>query len=151
MRAKGASPALSIEVACEEALALEREFARGKDTIACQARAVPLSPMPTPPALNIEQIKEVLRTELRQEIEEQVALLGKTITEELRGQVSALCNPSRSGLNDRRPATSRNDRTFQWDEQGRPVCKDCGDVGHIQRFCPRRRAPPPGFHVHQPL
>lgn len=65
--------------------------------------------MPTPPALNIEQIKEDLRTELRQEIKEQIALLGKTITEELPGQVSALCNLSRSGPNDRLPATSWND------------------------------------------
>lgn len=78
-----ATPPLSFEAACEEARALEREFARGEDTMACQTRVVPPS-RPTSPAFNIEQLKESLRTKMRLEIKEQVTLLGKPRTEELR-------------------------------------------------------------------
>lgn len=141
-----ASPTLSFGAACEEALALEREFMRGEDVMPCQARAVPPSSRPPPPALNIEQIKETLRTEMRQEIKEQVSSLGKEITEEFRDQMSAFSNSFRSGWNDHPPVTSRNTRPFQWD-----VCKDCGEVGHVQRFCPRRKVPPQGFQVRWPL
>lgn len=83
-----ASPAMSFEAACNEALALERENARD-DTVACQARAVLPALAPPPSALDIEQLKDSLWTELRQEIKEQVTLLGKTIIEEIRNQVSA--------------------------------------------------------------
>lgn len=132
-----ASPTLSFGAACEEALALEREFMKGEDVMPCQACAVPPSSRPPPPALNFEQIKETLRTEMRQEIKPS---LGKEITEEFRDQMSAFSNSFRSGWNDHPPVTSHNTRPFQWD-----VCKDCGKVGHIQRFCPQRKVPPLGF------
>lgn len=78
---------------CYVVWALERENGRGDNTVACQARVFLPSPTPAPPALDIGQLKESLWTEMRQEIEEQVCLLGKTIVEVIRSQVPALSNP----------------------------------------------------------
>ncbi|CAL8318109.1 unnamed protein product [Merluccius merluccius] len=150
-------PTTTFYEACREAKALEGEAGRTEEVQACPAfvttrkEAAPATP-------DWQQIKESLRTELRQEMTEQIALLGKSIADELQGRLRAAPSttppaaspqqwhsqphaPQRQRLGSATPGASY----YQWDAQGRAVCRDCGEAGHIQRFCPRRRATQQSF------
>lgn len=144
--------------ACGEAKALERELGWSEEAQACPA-FVTASKEPATMTPDWQKIKETLRAELRQEITEQVTLLSKSIVEELRGRLQAVPaatptdapslppwrpqpnNPQRQRLGSAPPGQSY----YQWDGQGRAICRGCGETGHIQRFCPRRRPTQPGF------
>ena len=82
------TPNLTFDAVCREAKFLENE---GRDqraeAMACQARAAPPpSGTETQSQLGLQQLKDSLRAELKQEIHDQVTLLGKTIVDEIRGQ-----------------------------------------------------------------
>ena len=152
------TPNLTFDAVCREAKFLDNEGkAQTAEATAYQARAAPPPSVPeTQSQLSLQQLKDSLRAELKQEIHDQVTLLGKTIVDEIRGQFSnsqpdplptsqwgrpaAATQPNRR----RRPDT-QEPRDFQWDDQGRPICRDCGEAGHVQRYCPRRPTTNQGF------
>ena len=158
------TPNLTFDAVCREAKFLENE---GKvertEAMACQARAAPQPSVPeTQSQLSLQQLKDSLRAELKQEIHDQVTLLGKTIVDEIRGQFSnSQPDPvpttqwgrpaAASQSNRRRRPDAQEPRDFQWDDQGRPICRDCGEAGHVQRYCPRRAAPTQGFRPFRSL
>lgn len=151
--------------ACREAKALEKELSSGEEAMSRQVHTRARSPARVTSA-DWQEMRETLRAELRQELKDQVALLGRAMVDELQGQL-AVPPEGRvpSGIHHRppiagiqppsgqQPEQSRqpqrprrgNFNPFQWDSSGRPICRDCGEVGHIQRFCPRRRTAPTGF------
>lgn len=167
---------LTFAEACEEAKALEREQGQAEGAQVCPTFAT-TSKTPTakaPVADGWQQMKEALRAELREELREQVTILGKSIVDELQGRlnISPLASPPptatpqmgsvptsmqpswspqpnaprRQRLGSAPPAQSH----YQWDAQGRAICRDCGEAGHIQRFCPRRRSTQTGFRYSRP-
>lgn len=155
------TPNLTFDAVCREAKFLENEGkAQVSEAMACQTRAAPPPSVPeTQSQLNLQQLKESLRAELKQEIHDQVTLLGKTIVDEIRGQFSnsqpdhaPTSQWSRPAAppppNRRRRPDTQEPRDYQWDNQGRPICRDCGEAGHVQRYCPRRPTSTQGF---QPL
>ena len=152
-------PPMTFEALCKEALALERECSR-RTALACQARVVtPPRPATTSAHIETQQWKDALRAELKQEIQTQVqtqvTLLSKTIIEELRETLGPRWEnrpnyyDNQRSTNPRRPAP-RDTKSYQWDEQGRPICNICRESGHTQRNCPRRNPPPQDFRSRRP-
>lgn len=146
------TPGASFDAVCTEAKALEKEVNR-KEMRTCRTYTIPQAPQPpievSTPA-DWQQLKETLRTELRQEVKEQVTLLGKTIVQEICAQLPAIQSTARPGQSRqlpyrRRQQPGRDPQPYRWDEQGRPICLDCGEAGHIQRHCPRRHSHTAGF------
>lgn len=158
------TPQATFEDIRREARSIEKEEQSAMGEVAaCQAQVTPALPplkSDTVPQSSLQQLKDSLRAELQQDLREQVVLLGKTIAEELRGQLQTpgrnpeptlrWTGPPNAPAN--RPPTRQRQRLdhqeprgYRWDEQGRPVCRDCGEAGHIQRFCPHRPTPPQGF------
>ena len=152
--------------ACSEARALEKELLRhGEVGVNRILEATPTSgtssqqapQQQTIPPQELQQLKDTLRAELHQEIAAQMSTLGKVLVEELKGQLAGmtLAMPQHMDAPQRpqRPtsATMHSAQGFQWDAQGRPICRGCGESGHVQRNCPRRRPGPPGFRGSRPL
>lgn len=149
------TPQATFDEICGEARSIEKEEqSPAGDAMVCQAAATSAQ-LPAGndvvPLSSLQQFRDSLRAELQRDLREQVVLLGKTIAEELRGQLQTpRWNPPVNAQN--RPASRRRQnqdpkesRGHRWDEQGRPICSDCGGVGHIQRFCPHRPVPPQDF------
>ena len=154
------NPLTTFAEACQEARALERELGGPEESLVCPVFA-PASKGTPPTTPDWQQVKEDLRKELRQELKEQMSLLTKSVVEELQQQLRTSQtampptaaepslpswrpqsnNPQRQRLGSAPPGPSQ----YLWDAQGRAICRDCGEAGHIQRFCPRRR-PQQDFH-----
>lgn len=161
------NPQLTFAAVCTEAVALEQEQQHGEDhawvrramtpTAAASPGNTPRSEMP-----DLSQLKSELQAELRKEVAEQLKGLSTSIVEELRKQISptppmacqstvphlttAPPQPSTGPVvRSRLQQTPPGSGSFQWDAQGRPICRDCGGVGHIQRYCPTRRRSTSGF------
>lgn len=106
------------------------------------------------PRREVDEWKEELRQELKKELSEQVQALGTQLVEQLQGRLtptnqpreSSRAPPLTSPSNPPAPANPSPASRFQWDSQGRPICLDCGEAGHVQRNCPLRRRPARGFH-----
>lgn len=162
------NPLMPFKDVCQEASSIEREERATVGEVAtCQAHAAAVAPAPKTELLSqssLQQLKDSLRAELREELHEQVVLLRKTIAEELRSQLQAPERDSEPAQRSARPPTGplagvptyrRPDRQeargYQWDDQGRPICRSCGEAGHVQRYCPRRPGPPPDFHASRSL
>lgn len=156
--------ALSFMDACKESKALEKELGPEEGFQVCPTFATP--PLRTAattggkdqPAntADWQQIKDVLRAELQQELKEQITTLGKTLAEELRAHLGSSPapqppvaemppqstwrqHPNTAPRRQRLGSAPPSQQLYQWDAQGRAICRDCGEAGHIQRFCPRRR------------
>lgn len=94
-----------------------------------------------------QSLKEALRSEVMAEVREQMSTLKGDLLGEIKQQFQGLRTqqpqePSRqAGRMDARPREQRRaDRSPRWDEQGRPICLQCGRAGHMQRHCPSRGA-----------
>lgn len=132
-------PGLSFAEACAEAQALEKEQGQKDEAQAARVFA--------PPAVDMHELnkwKEQVKMELGQEIRDQLAVISKTLVDEVRRQlpltgpvnISQGQGESPRGTDpDRRRRGLRSDRDFQWDRNGRPICSACGRPGHIQRYC----------------
>ncbi|KAL2087263.1 hypothetical protein ACEWY4_018322 [Coilia grayii] len=142
-------PDMTFADTCREAKALEKEMGPG-DVQVCRA----LTSEPTPaaaPDSNWQQWRDSLKAELQRELRDQVTALGKTLSDDLRNLHRRSDPPVRERHNPTvtapasRPRSSRGaqgeSQLYRWDAQGRPICRDCGESGHIQRFCPRRQRP----------
>lgn len=148
-------PDMTFSATCAEAKALEREFDRGEAQVCKTHVAQPVQAAPASDP-SWQQWRESLKAELQQELKEQVSAMSKALLDDLKKL--HLPDPLVAGDRDRnasitavpsRPRSSqgpsRQSQSFQWDSQGRPICRNCGESGHIQRFCPRRRQPSSGF------
>lgn len=151
-------PDMTFASTCAEAKALERELDQ-REAQVCKAHVAPAMPAaPTAPAAptidsSWQKWRESLKLELQQELKDQVAAMSKVLMDDLKKL--HLHDPLMAAPRERNaPASSRPRSTpgppresqqFRWDAQGRPICRDCGESGHIQRFCPRRRQPPADF------
>ena len=146
------NPTLTFEEVATEATAVEREAAR-RDAWACQAYVAPVTTVAPKDSGSVAQpdwqeMRDSLRAELKQEVKEQVTLLGKTIIDEIRTQLLPELNSRVSYQpTPARRAAIREARPNQWDDQGRPICNDCRTAGHIQRNCPQRRSNSSNFQA----
>lgn len=127
--------------ACAEARALEADHL---DVEAVTSRVRAHHPR-EPSGNDLEKWKETLKAEVRQEIKDQISALGQSIADEVRRQLSPA--PSSPALARKTPgrhpsagarysASPRDQPTFQWDSQGRPICILCNKAGHVKRNCP---------------
>nr|XP_055048922.1 uncharacterized protein LOC129434089 [Misgurnus anguillicaudatus] len=161
------NPQLTFAAVCTEAIALQQEQQHGEDHAWVRWAATPTavaSPVHTPKCdtPDMSQLKSELQAELRKEVAEQLKGLSASIVEELRRQISPTppmtSQPTVPSLSANMPqlpvgptVRSRPQQippgrgSFQWDTEGRPICRDCGGVGHIQRHCPKRRRSNSGF------
>lgn len=109
--------------------------------------------------LDLQQLKKDLKEEMTAEIKSQMVSLTKELTKELVKELRAELAPGGGDHHDqaRGPYERRHHSTssfpapqrhplpvgrkpmmYQYDEEGRPICKQCQAVGHIQRYCPQR-------------
>ncbi|CAL9687354.1 unnamed protein product [Knipowitschia caucasica] len=132
----------TFKAACTEARALEQELQAEEESLVTN-RVTTYVP-PKQPVMDPVQIKEQIQSELKvellgeikKEIKEQIKSLSSTIVEDIRTQLFNH-NQSPAGFSPRRqqrPSTPN----YRWDEQGRPICRNCGHSGHMQRYCPQR-------------
>lgn len=149
---------------CKEAQALEQELQDGDDAILSQRVAVPASQNTT--TMNMEQLKGQIQAELQQglmgemkkEIMEQMKALSANLLEEMKKQFSTreMASGPAAPPTGHHTATSRTPLTrrrqagvmtsvYQWDAQGRPICRSCGAAGHVQRRCPHIPSRPQDF------
>lgn len=99
---------------------------------------------------DLDDLRESLKSELRDELAAQLKTLSSKLVEELRNQspyVAPVASQSAIPGTRQAPPPVRRQRpppstmNYQWDVHGRPICLDCGEAGHIQRYCPRRGQP----------
>ena len=156
-------PLQGFKAVTAEARALEEEL--GSGTEEAQASAVRATPAraatmmerreePTGPThKQMDDWKEELRRELQQELSEQVKALGMQLVEQLRGHAASNSRPGDSSREQPRDYTTppptqaglSHATSYQWDPQGRPICLDCREAGHVRRNCPKRQRPSRGF------
>lgn len=123
----------------QEAMLLDTEHGRTRPTeIACHA----INPASIPKPQTADW-----RHELKQEILEDVRAQMQGITKELMNEIRPLL-PSAAAARPRSPPPSdqRYERRYvpprnEWDETGRPICRQCKQVGHIARFCRTNQLP----------
>nr|XP_033950046.1 uncharacterized protein LOC117454885 [Pseudochaenichthys georgianus] len=95
------TPGMTFPAICTEAKALEREQAKdGTETWACrtyaprppqtQPPATPLCSLVPPSAQDSQALWDSLRAELQQDLKDQMLTLGKSLMEEMRGQIANL-------------------------------------------------------------
>lgn len=141
---------MTFSAVCKEARALEHELQEGEDSILSQRIT---APTPRDFIADLEALKGQIRTELQQglmgEMKEQMKTLSASLMEEVKAHLASREMPPVSHVQpveDRvAPAPSARIRqqpavtsSYQWDAQGRPICRNCGEAGHVQRRCPRR-------------
>ena len=140
------NPRLSFSEVCSEARALEAEQ---RMESACAARVSVPPPQQTSVAPSLDEWRETVRAELRKEMKDQISVLTETLKDEIKRQLS----PQNAPDEHRRPTargrvqegrytpSPRRQQQFEWDQQGQPICRGCGQSGHIQRRCPHERRP----------
>lgn len=140
-------PTMSFEALRQEALALESD--QGEATQTPVRVAASSASVPAP--VDSDEWKQKLKTELLEDVKGQMAELSRSLLDELhRGRVEggpmvrgrSYSEEGRGPV--RRPPRLTGPR-FQWDDQGRPICINCGNPGHISRQCDRRRSSQGGF------
>ncbi|KAJ8356411.1 hypothetical protein SKAU_G00192050 [Synaphobranchus kaupii] len=130
---------LTFRQVTTEARVLEREL-RGEGP-ASQTPAASLATREPPvrPEVDLEQWKEDIKRELRQELQDQLTALGRTLVAELRQQCApGPVAPSSRGTKARgtdnnhlyAPLSDQHSFPYRWDERGGPICHKCGGTGH---------------------
>ncbi|KAL6104682.1 uncharacterized protein ACO6RY_14356 [Pungitius sinensis] len=150
-------PGLSFQESCREARAMENKTESQLPREVETRRTYSSPQVPTPAARqdvdSWNEMKEALRAELTAEIRSQMAEVKTALLTELRTQRGSSATHGepearmmgRPGRRAGRP--SPRERTPQWDDQGRPICLQCGQAGHMQRVCPRRESNRAEFSV----
>lgn len=100
-------------------------------------------------AKDFEQLKVQLREEMNTQMTDKFTELSKTIISEIRTELqrtppagpadtqswSSQFPQSRSSGRNR----PRTNSTYRYDDQGKPICNNCNQPGHIARFCNGRQ------------
>lgn len=145
---------MTFAATCKEARALEQELHDEEAAILSQRVTVP-APRFTADMEKLKgqvqaELQEGLMGEMRKEIMEQMKALSANLMEKVRMQLSTrevLLAPNTPRPMDHHAASARAPQVrqrragttapvYQWDIQGRPICRKCGAVGHVQRQCP---------------
>ena len=156
-------PLQGFKAVTAEARALEEELGSGTEeaqvsaaraTSSCATTGTKRRKEPAGPIhKQMYDWKEELRRELQQELSEQVKALGTQLVEQLRGHAASNSRPGDSSREQPRDHTTppptqaglSHATSYQWDPQGRPICLDCREAGHVRRNCPKRQRPSRGF------
>lgn len=134
------APRVTFDEVKMEALALEEEQEEEWMPSGCLPVSRPTLCGPKP----VTDWKQELRTEILNEVKEQMTAMTKTILDELRdsnrmGLVHPRPHAALGGSNQaHRPKAPHNNAKYKWDPQGRPICNVCEEVGHISRYCPSK-------------
>ncbi len=127
----------------QEALMLDAEHGNQQPEVTCFAVNNPRA-SPNPP--QGASWKETLKREIMEDVKSQM----QGLTQELMKEIKPLLQPATATPQPptqlrrerRRPFSAAND----WDEQGRPICRQCRQAGHIARFCRRPAASQPALN-----
>ena len=147
---------MTFTAVCSEARALERELQEEEDPTLSHRVMAPTS---RDTKVDLEALKDQIRADLRQgligEMKEQMKALSANLMEEVKAQLASRDLPPapRPPPRDhaaRAPAGPMRGRqtaapSYQWDAQGRPICQNCGEAGHVQRHCEQRPVGRRGF------
>lgn len=140
---------MTFATVCSEARALERDLQEEEDGTFSHRVTAPTN---RDTKADLESWKDQIREDLRQgligEMKEQMKALSADLMEEMKAQLATREVPPapRAPPRDhtaRAPAGQVRERqtaapSYQWDAQGRPICRACGEAGHVQRHCPHR-------------
>lgn len=141
---------LTFSAVCKEARALEHELQEGDDVALSQRVSAPAHKDST---TDLETLRTQIRADLQQglmgEMKEQLKALSASLMEEVKAHLSSRELPTVPQVPSidhhavpvsAAPMRSRQTTAplYQWDPQGRPICRNCGEAGHVQRRCPRR-------------
>lgn len=127
----------------QEALMLDAEHGNQQPEVTCSSvNNSRVSPNPPQEA----SWKETLKREIMEDVKSQM----QGLTQELMREIKPLLQPTTATPQPptqprserRRPFSAAND----WDEQGRPICRQCRQAGHIARFCRRPAASQPALN-----
>lgn len=118
-----------------------------KDCHVCRTVAPPLAGAPaTVTVADLEEWKRTMQADLRQEMKEQLSSLTETLVKEVRQHAGPAVAPQHRGEprgnvmeGQYIPFSGQRRTQFRWDKQGRPICLECGQPGHVQRNCPSQR------------
>ena len=120
-----------------EALSLNKEYGSMTSDVACHAI--------NPSTANPPQASD-WRKDLKKEIMDDVKTQIQGITEELLREIKPRLQPATEETRPRAPSPPEYRRAppgnryvphqrNEWDETGRPICRQCRRAGHIARFC----------------
>lgn len=93
----------------------------------------------SPALLQKESWRDTLKREIMEDVKSQMQGLTQELIKEIKPllqPVNAPPQPLTQHSERSRPASGVND----WDEQGRPICRQCRQAGHIARYCRRPAA-----------
>lgn len=129
------NPRMSFGEVSSELRALEAEL---KMEFACASRVSVPQPRQALATPCPEDWKETVRAELRKEMKDQLNVLKEalteTLTEEIKRQLSPQTNsavyrdmtpPPRGRVQGGRYTPSSRHQSFEWDQQGQPICRGC--------------------------
>ena len=140
---------LTFENIYKEAKAVEREHRTPlEEPGACHAYAAPVMTRPPPqerPLTDWKEMQDSLRAEIVKEMGSQLSSMKDDLLSEMRTRREPTLSQPRnvtprvSSYTDpnQQRRQRRTDRGLQWDEQGRPICLQCGRAGHMRRNCPQ--------------
>lgn len=151
---------MTFSEATKEARFLEQESEDGEPAV-CSQRVVARSPggvattsTGEPPSQIRAEMQAELLKEMRKEIAEQMKVISANLLAELKTQ-APMDDPTPKPTGNhvapmqenwaRRRRTDRQQQTYRWDPQGRPICKLCNQVGHLQRHCTQSSNQRQGF------
>lgn len=134
------NPAGTFAELHQEALSLEVEYGQARYETACAA-------VSQHEASNVRSHRPDWRAELKREILEEVKGQIRELTQEMMRELRPLnlaapvhhASPQQQA----RPVPRRRDHQSinRWDPEGRPICRNCQQPGHVARNCRENREP----------
>lgn len=129
-------PNLSFTEAKQEAIWRSEEYVPSEQVV---ASAVQVSQKPSA-VLNFEKVREEIRQEVQKQIRAEITDIVSSVMQEVREGLQARDLQFNSSVQRKSDVTVRSSATGrrssdQYDGQGRPICRRCKNVGHIERRC----------------
>lgn len=126
----------------QEALLLDAEHGNPQPEVTCASVNNPC----VPPHSQDTSWKETLKREIMEDVKLQMTGLTQELLKEIKPLLQPASVPPRPPTQFRRERRQPTPQTNRWDEQGRPICRQCGQAGHIARFCRRSAASQPALN-----
>lgn len=126
----------------QEALLLDAEHKSPQPEVTCASVNNPRVPTHS----QDNSWKETLKREIMEDVKLQMTGLTQELLKEIKPFLQPAISPVQPPVQPRRERRQLMSPPNQWDEQGRPICRQCRQSGHIARFCRRPAASQPALN-----